>query len=595
MAFLLSPGVLVQEKDASLIVPSVSSSIGAMVGRFQKGPIEVPTLISSEDQLVEVFGKPNDNNANEWWTIAEFLRYTNACWVVRSRNAGVSNAVSTGVTTVTVLNRDDYESMSSTTRAAAGEFIAKNPGVEGNVIGIIAVDAATWQDFKTWSTNNKELFPRKVALHSYFNSAPDTSPYVATKANDGVQRNDELHILIIDRYGIITGAPYTILEKYEGLSKAEDAVDYQGKSIYYVNVLNENSKYVWWANHPPTTSGANIVAMGSTSFDVAGPGKTFAQLTTYINQTLSGGLTGTPSLETEIKDAYDKLANKDIYTVNLVMTGAFSVGTSGSIEKYVLQNLVGTRKDCIAFISPHVSGAPIRDGVGAAEAISNFKAAVGVDDIIGSYGVMDTGFKYIYDKYSKKYRWVPLNGDIAGLAAKTDRTNDPWWSPAGFNRGRIKNALKLAYNPNQADRDFLYPQGINSVIINRTSGPILLGDRTMTVKPSAFDHINVRRLFIILETAIAKAAKYQLFEFNDAYTRNQFKNMVEPFLKSVKGKRGITNFMVRCDENNNTGAVIDRNEFVAEIYIKPARSINFITLSFVATRTDVAFSTVVGG
>jgi len=595
---LLSAGIEVKEKDFSQIIPSVSSSVGAIAGRFSKGPIETPILVSYEDELVSIFGEPNDSNANEWHTCAEFLKYTNACYVVRSRNTGITNADSTGAA-VDVVNRDEYESISSGDRTTAGEFIAKNPGKVGNGIGMIMVDAGTWAAFNVWCDANLSLFPNGVSLASYFNGAPSTSYYVSSKATDSTAKNDELHILVLDITGAISGVPYTVLEKFEGTSKAADAINYQGLTTYYVNVLNESSKYVWWSMHPTATSGGSIVSFGSTSFDAAATGIAFAQLNivaspNFFIQTLSGGVDGTPSTEAEIKSAYDKFANKDLYSIDLIMTGAFSVGTSGAIEKYVLENIVDTRKDCIGFVSPHQSGAPIRDSINAVSDIVAFKGSVGVSDIIGSYGFMDTGMKYIFDRYSKKYRWVPLNGDMAGLAARTDSTNDPWWSFGGFNRGGVKNAIKLSYNPNQADRDVLYPKGINPVIVDSNSGVTLLGDRTMTTKPSAFDRINVRRLFILLEKSISKASKYTLFEFNDNFTRAQFKNMVEPFLKTIKGKRGITDFLVRCDGSNNTGEVVDRNEFVAEIYVKPARSINFITLTFVATRTDVSFSTVVG-
>lgn len=594
---LLSPGTLIKESDFSQIIPSVSSSTGAMVGRFTKGPIETPILITSEKHLVEVFGEPNDTNSNDWHTVAEFLKYTNSCYVVRSKNTNVSNAVSTGATTVAILNRDDYEVISGGTRTTAGELIAKNPGVSGNNLGVIIVDSDSWAAFATtWCGANINSFPNKISLADYFNGAPSTTSYVASKAVDSTSRKDEMHILVYDATGAITGTPYTILEKFEGVSKASDAVNHQGISIYYVNVINESSDYIWWSNHPTATSGANILAFGSTAFDVAPASKTFASINIvasplFFKQSLTGGLVGTDSTLSEIQDAYDKLVNKDLYTIDLVMCGAF--GTAG-VEQYVMQSIVAVRKDCVGFCSPHTNGAPIKDSSTAGTTVSSFKTTIGLDDVTGSYGFMDTGMKYVYDRYSKKYRWVPLNGDMAGLAARTDNTNDPWWSFGGFNRGGVKNVIKLAYNPSQADRDYLYPKGINPVIIDPSSGPTLLGDRTMSVKPSAYDRVNVRRLFILIEKAISKAVKYQLFEFNDPFTRAQFVNMVEPYLKTIKGKRGITDFLVRCDASNNTGDVVDRNEFVAEIYIKPARSINFITLTFVATRTDVSFSTIVG-
>ena len=544
--------------------------------------------------MVKIFGEPNDLNANDWHTVAEFLKYTNACWVVRSRNTGISNAVSTGSTTVSIVNRDDYDAISTPTRSAAGQFIAKNPGISGNSLGVIVVDASTWSAFETWSTANKALFPNGVSLSAYFNAAPGTSAYVSSRTTDIAAKNDEMHIIVYDATGSITGAPYTILEKYEGVSKAADATNYQGLTIYYATVLNEKSQYIWSSVAPATTSSADTIVIGGTALDASPLNKVFAPLSAYVNQTLSGAQEGTASTEAEIKAAYDKLANKDLHSVDLFMTGAFSVGLTGAIEKYVLENIVNVRKDCVGFVSPHASGAPIKDGSIAVTTVQSFKTSVGVADAIGSYGFMDTGMKYVFDRYSKKYRWIPLNGDMAGLAARTDNSNDPWWSFGGYNRGGVKNVIKLAYNPTQADRDVLYPKGINPVIIDPAAGPTLLGDRTMSVKPSAFDRINVRRLFIVLEKAISASVKYQLFEFNDSFTRSQFKNMVEPYLKSVQGRRGITDFMVRCDASNNTGEIVDSNQFVAEIYIKPARSINFITLSFVATRSDVSFSTVVG-
>lgn len=596
MPTLLSPGVAVVENDFSQIIPSVSSSVGAMVGRFVKGPIKTPILITSEDQLVRVFGEPNDSNANDWHTVAEFLKYTSACYVVRSSGAGVSNANSLAATTVAVLNRNEYEGISSATTLAAGAFIAKNPGLLGNGITVYAVDAGSWTLFQTYSDTNASKFPNGVGPAAYFNGAPTTTAYVAGLTKDTTAKVDELHVLVVDTLGLITGIPNTILEKFEGLSKASDAVDYRGHSIYYSNVLNEDSQYVWWSNHAvETVTSATIIATGSTGYDVAGTGKSFASLavvtTTFQQSQLLGALAGTSSTLTEIQNAYDTLKNKDLQTIDLVMCGAFSVGASGVLEKYVLENVVNYRKDCVGFVSPHNLGAPIKDGTSAMGSVTAFKTSVGVSDIVGSYGFMDTGMKYVYDRYSKKYRYVPMNGDMAGLAARTDSTNDAWWSFGGFNRGGIKNVIKFAYNPNGAERDVLYPKGINPCIMDSDSGPTLLGDRTMSTKPSAFDRINVRRLFILLERAISKSVKYQLFEFNDNFTRNQFKNMVEPYLKTIQGKRGITEFLVRCDASNNTGDVIDRNEFVAEIYLRPSRSINFVTLSFVATRSDVAFST----
>jgi len=565
-----------------------------MVGRFQKGPIETPILISNEDQLVDVFGEPNDINANDWHTVAEFLRYTNACYVVRASNAGAFNATSVGNADVFVPNQTEYNTISGADRTLAGEFVAKNAGTAGNDIAVIAVDSTTWTAFDSWATTNNTLFANDVALSNYFNTSPDTTEYVSSRAADATPKLDEMHILVLDVTGNISGTPYTVLEKFEGVSKASDAVNYKGLSIYYVNVVNESSNYVWWTNHITETTTATELASGTDTMTVAPATYSFAPFTAYYNTTLAGGTTGTASSESEIKSAYDLLTNKDLYQASLIMTGAFGLGTPGAIEKYVLENVAHARKDCIGFVSPHTSGAPIVDAAGAEVTIAAFKTSVGVADKTGEYGFMDTGMKYIFDRYSKKYRWIPMNGDMAGLAARTDATNAPWWSFAGFNRGGLKNVIKFAFNPNQVQRDYLYPKGINPVISDPDSGPTLYGDRTMTTKPSAFDRINVRRLFIVLEKSIAKSAKSKLFEFNDEFTRSQFKNTIEPFLRGIQGERGITEFLVVCDASNNPGEVVDQNQFVASIFIKPSRSINFITLNFVATRTDVAFSTVVG-
>lgn len=597
MSTLTSPGINVVEKDYSAIVPNVSSSVGAMVGRFTKGPVEIPILINSETQLHDIFGGPDDVNANEWFTIAEFLKYTSSCYVVRSKTSSITSANAGGSASINVWNRDLYEAGVPFT--GGGAWLAKNPGDEGNGISVIMVDFSTWAAFKTWCDTNVDKFPMKKQLYKYFNGQPNTSNYVYTRCEAETAKYDEFHILVIDTLGKVTGTRYSILEKFEGVSKAKDALSFDGSSLYYRNVVNETSRHIWW-NAAPTgvTTGVNIVAIDSSAFEVTPTGKTFSMLSAFYNVTLSGGLKGTTYSLSDITSAYDKLSDKNLYSIDLVMCGAFGAGLSPAIataevESYVLDNIVSARKDCVAFCSPHTNGSPIRDGVSATTTITSFVNSLTTPDADKSYGFMDSGMKYIFDRYNKVYRYVPLNGDMAGLAARTDNTNDAWWSFAGFNRGGVKNVIKLAYNPSEAARDSLYPIGVNSVIIDPSAGPTLLGDRTLTQKPSAFDRINVRRLFILIERAIAKAVRYQLFEFNDNFTRSQFKNMVQPYLQTIKGRRGITDFFVKCDETNNTGEIIDKNEFVADIYIKPARSINFITLNFVATRTDISFNTIV--
>lgn len=598
MPNLLSPGVVVVEKDYSNIVPTVASGIGGIAGRFEKGPIEVPVMISSEEELVREFGKPVDGNANTWFTANQFLLYTNRLWVVRAKPTGILNATAGG-TGVEVLNDDDYEVMSAPDRSTAKEWVAKDPGTFGNNIGVIMVDNVTWDEFGTWCATNIAQFPNGISLQALFRDQPATSAFVESRRLTTENKKDELHIMVIDIDGHITGIRYSVLEMWEGLSKAEDAMDYKGESLYYPNVISRESKYIRWSAHTTdVTSGANILPFGSLTETVVAAGKTFADISVvaapnFSYETLSGGVAGTTPDAGSIQDAYDKLANVDLYEVNLLMTAAHDAATCA----HVIENVAYLRKDAVAFVSPHNAGVPYKDSDASdpMESIKTYKlTTVNVAETYSSYGFMDTGFKYIYDKFNSKYRWVPLNGDMAGLCAQTDSLRDPWWSPGGFNRGGVRNVIKLAYNPDQADRDILYPKGINPVVAFPGQGVVLFGDRTMTLKPSAFDRINVRRLFNILEKAISIAAKYQLFEFNDSFTRAQFRNMVEPFLRNIQGRRGIIDFMVQCDETNNTGDVIDRNEFVASIYVKPARSINFIILNFVATRTDVSFSSVIG-
>jgi phage tail sheath protein FI len=290
--------------------------------------------------------------------------------------------------------------------------------------------------------------------------------------------------------------------------------------------------------------------------------------------------------------AYDLYKSKEDVDISLVMQGK-AVGTGG-LANYIIANIIEPRKDCMLFISPDASIITNND---PAQYAVNFRgAAGGVSGVTynSSYVVMDTGYKYQYDKYNDIYRWVPLNADVAGVCATTDQQRDAWWSPAGFNRGQIKNVVKLLFNPNQAQRDLLYKNDVNPVVTFPGQGTVLYGDKTMLGKPSAFDRINVRRLFIVLEKAIARAAQSSLFEFNDEFTRAQFRSLVEPFLAQVQGRRGIFDYKVVCDETNNTPQVIDSNQFVGDIYIKPARSINFIQLNFVAVRTGVDFNTIVG-
>lgn len=406
--------------------------------------------------------------------------------------------------------------------------------------------------------------------------APGTTLYAEARGGVG----DELHVVVIDEGGEFTGTQGTVLELYEAVSRATDAKGEQGGTLYYADVINQGSQYIWHANHldgAPANTAANIVA--STN-DKA------------YSARMSGGISGRTEDTmpvASVVSAYDKFRNAEAIDVSLILAGKARGEQGVGIANYLIDNIAEYRKDCVVFISPEREDVVSAPGF-EAQNVVDFRNRLRST----SYAVLDSGYKYMYDRYNDVYRYVPLNGDIAGLAVRTDETRDPWWSPAGFNRGQIKNVVKLAHNPDKANRDLLYKNGVNPVVSFPGQGIVLYGDKTLLAKPSAFDRINVRRLFIVLEKAIATAAKFTLFEFNDEFTRAQFRNLVEPYLRDVQGRRGIYDFRVVCDESNNTGEVIDRNEFIGDIYIKPARSINFIQLNFVAVRTGVEFSEVVG-
>jgi len=428
-------------------------------------------------------------------------------------------------------------------------------------------------------------------------TAPGQSDYVLYNGNTAAQ--DELHVVVVDDDGDFTGVPGTILEVYKGVSRATDSKNVDGTNNYYKDVINKNSGYIWWTGDRSvaTSAPARTIASSTSIAPASIPLVLGADGHSEANATL--GILG---------DAYDLFAAAEDIDISLVLQGK-PVGGLTVVEgrtvknfmlaNYIIDNIVGGssfdqqnpngRRDCVAFVSPDLDTVLNNTGDEALD-VKAWRGALHSS----SYAVMDSGYKYQYDKYNNVYRWIPLNGDIAGTCVRTDNTNDAWWSPAGFNRGQIKNLVKLAWNPRKSERDLIYPVGVNPVVTFPGEGTVLFGDKTLQSKPSAFDRINVRRLFIVLEKAIATAAKYSLFEFNDAFTRAQFKNLVVPYLRTIKGRRGITDFLVVCDETNNTPAIIDSNQFIGDIYIKPARSINFIQLNFVAVPTGVQFSEVVG-
>ena len=667
MSFLVSPGVHVKEIDLTNVVPAVATSIGAIAASFQKGPVSSVTNITSEEELLEVFGKPQNssNQFENWFTAANFLQYSDSLKVVRAESAILNAGANSGI-----LIRDDdhYESSFSTGQGSHGEWAARTAGTHGNSIGVqicatatsyeqvlsaseltvgedavgsttIAVDdvdaagkafnvgdlisfysdsagSTPVDEFNEYevtaiNTTDNELtirlkddpngaglqnvvpdnsyIKRRWKFYDLFDGAPGTSDFATNNARGS---GDEMHIVVYDTTGDITGSVATaaggrtagVIEVYGNVSKNPVAKTPQGSNNYYADVIFRQSRFIYWTDH--ISAGSNWGTDTTSAYTSVIP---------ITIDELTGGTDDYAVTAGEMELAYDKFADTESLDINLVMGGSSSITTDSAAGQdtfvTMITALVEGRKDCVGFVSPYRSAT-----VGVAlssTATENVKAAFDLCPS-SSYMVFDSGYKYQYDKYNDVFRFVPMNGDTAGLCANTDNVADAWFSPAGYNRGGVRGAVKLSYNPAKAERDVLYRARVNPVVNFPGQGVTLFGDKTALAKPSAFDRINVRRLFLVLEKAIATASKFQLFEFNDEFTRAQFRNLVEPFLRDVQGRRGISDFSVVADGTNNTGEVIDRNEFVADIFVKPARSINFITLSFIATRTGVNFSEVGG-
>lgn len=585
---MLSPGIQVNEVDLTTIVPGASTSVGAYVGEFTWGPCNQPTLISDEIQLVNVFGRPTSNLINSFlatsfFSCANFLAYTNSLYVVRSIDSNTAkNAQVSANANVSVLikNVDEFETNYLNVNSANtyGEFVAKYPGSVGNSLKVsVCANSAT---FATWEY-------RKL-----FDSAPGTSQYIQDARNNP-SANDELHIIVVDEDGIFSGKSGTILERWPNLSKAVDCIDIDGLSSYYKRRLMGSSNYIYAID--PISYANSSATWGNHSQDVSSYFSPANNYTVSLTNGSNGGIAPDSALQT----SWDSFRNKDRYEISLAFMGASNI----VVSQYVLDNIIlGSdsetpiigRKDTMLFVSPRIEDVVNQSGSEVDNIVTDIESFVNVFNRYSSYLVVDSGWKYQFDKYNNVYRWIPLNADIAGICAYTDDVADTWYSPGGYSRGKLKNVVKLAWSPDQTQRDALYKAGINPVITQVGEGTLLLGDKTMQKKPSAFDRINVRRLFITLEKVISRAAKYSLFEYNDAFTRAQFVATVEPYLRTVQGRRGITDYKVVCDESNNTPEIIDRNGFVGDIYIKPARSINFIQLNFVAVKTGVEFTTVVG-
>tara|TARA_Y100000296_G_scaffold23772_1_gene28094 strand:- start:860 stop:2773 length:1914 start_codon:yes stop_codon:yes gene_type:complete len=635
MGFQISPGVNVSEIDLTTVVPAVSTTEAAIAAEFRWGPMDERTLVTSEDNLVTKFWKPDNNVADAWFTASNFLAYGNKLWVVRVAPANSLNATSeatTGSNTtgtgLQVKNDLHWEESYDTGSGNVGPWIAKYPGALGNSLkvsvcpssnafsstltGNLAVSVSSNTVTGTGTTFTAELNPgdilvlngEQVKVSTITNSTSltvRTNHVAGASANASVERrweyynfvnvapgtgdtatqfggtNDEIHVVVVDEDGEFTGVVDTVLEVYDAVSMATDAKLEDGSTNYYKNVIAQKSNYIRWMDHP--TSLSNLLsgdAIATATFGTDGKNETHS---------LAAGARGAAPSAGNLQTGYDFF--KDTEDVDVSFLLGASVTSATAI--HMINLIAESRKDCIVCLSPERADVVNNSGSEHTDSIT-FRDTLPSS----SYAVLDSGWKYMLDKYNDVFRFVPLNGDTAGLMVQTDIARDPWWSPAGYNRGNVKSAVKLAYNPIKAERDLLYKNGINPVVQFPGQGTVLFGDKTLLAKPSAFDRINVRRLFIVLEKAIATAAKFTLFEFNDEFTRAQFKNLVEPFLRDVQGRRGIIDFRVVCDESNNTAEVIDRNEFIGDIYVKPSRSINYIQLNFVAVRTGVEFSEIVG-
>ena len=712
---LASPGIVVREVDLTVgRVDPTSASIGAIAAPFAQGPVELPTLVENEQDLLNVFGKPysQDKHYEHWLTASSFLAYGGSLRVVRTDDSDLLNAFVGAASSIKVKSVEHYEQLGYDENTISNVVVAaRNPGSWANGLRVGIIDAKADQILTLSAANSiavgygvtqaisatlpgvgsttvldghlKGVVTQvdgtnayvkvlshvsaggtetevdyqpsgvyafsgsgNVAIHTNGQAASYASTSVTAQADWFDQQNlsltststvkwntvadrpgtsayaaarnsrfDEVHVVVIDAQGKVTGNAGTILEKHLSLSKAKDAEFSVGSPSYWRKYLKNNSEYLFGGSQP-----AGIVTTGyssgftletDVSWDQDAEGITFAA-TGNSNNTLGGGknydggtdissagaLTGALS---GLVTGYGLFENTENYEVDFLLMG--SAAYSKSDAQALANKLIAVaeaRKDAVAFISPY-RGAAITDSSDDRAAQINSDADI-TNNVLSfyapvtssSYAVFDSGYKYMYDRFANTFRYVPLNGDIAGLCARNDINNFPWFSPAGTARGAILNAVKLAYNPSKTQRDRLYSARVNPVIFSPGAGIVLFGDKTGLAKASAFDRINVRRLFVYLEDAISAAAKDQLFEFNDEITRTNFVNIVEPFLRDVQAKRGISDYVVICDETNNTAAVIDNNEFVADIFIKPARSINFIGLTFVATRTGVAFEEVIG-
>ena len=584
-----SPSVVVREIDLTGVVPNVQSTTGAIVGNFRWGPVEEATLVDNEGTLAARFGTPTDSSAIDFLSAAYFLRYSNSLQVVRvvdldSQDAsGAVNARYPLRTTDAPLvkNAENFNLQAASLDSNGNVFVAKYPGTLGNSLKISFCPVSGRDSGGTFIETDSAF--NNWTYSSSFDGAPSSSTFALN--NGGV--NDEIHLVVIDEDGLFTGTRGAVLETFPYLSLASNAKLDDGTSIFIEDVINNRSEYIWMAGFGARgslfDSAAGTPLTSGSDYRLA----TKDDVTTF---SLDSGQNGKAITVGRYLTGNALFADKDTITIDFLIAPGLNTKEDQATVVNDLITIARDRQDCIAVTSPNraavVNNAPsniVDDTRSTAGAFTNTSRVV-----------IDNNYLKVYDKYNDKYRFIPAASSTAGLMAATDLEAAPWFSPAGSRRGAYLGITGLAYTPSKSQRDTLYKASVNPIANIPGQGVLLFGDKTGLLRPSAFDRINVRRLFLTIERAIALAARNVLFEFNDEFTRAEFVNIVEPFLREIQGRRGITDFRVVCDETNNTPAVIDRNEFIANIFIKPARSINYVTLNFVAVRTGVDFEEVVG-
>ena len=575
MAEFASPGIISTERDFSQTVQMLGTSTGGTVINSKWGFVDYEMVCGNEQELVVQAGKPTDTNFRDWFVAANFLKYTSALRWVRVVDEETALNATTGGSSPGILikNKGHLDVVRSVGGSLTHFFAAKCPSDLGNTIQVDIADSSTFEDW---------------AHASLFDTAPGTSGALGGSSAEAL---DEIHVVIVDKLGMFSGVPGSVLETYPYLSKARDAKSVNGDSSYYINVLNTKSEYVWGL---APISGTNVVENTGNEFSSFGAtladGKPFIALSVAYSAKLSGGADGGVPTKDAYIAAFEVLTTPDDTDIALLFAGGTGGDANhGSVSNYVLTES-SRRGDMVGFVSPKFTDVV---GVLKTQVVNNIletKRALTTKD---SFGVLTTGYKLQYDRYNDQNRWVPGNGDDAGLCARAENQFNVWVSPAGYNRGQYIDCIQLAFNPDKNARDTLYRENINPVVTFPKNGTLLYGDKTLQAKNSAFSWINIRRLFNYLRKSIKEASKYSLFEFNTQFTRQAFKDMIEPILREIKGRQGIVDFYVRCDETNNTDNVIQKGEFLADVIIKPQYSIQGIRLSFTAVRREVSFDEVI--